>query len=233
MEIKKHKSKSIEGKRHSFFLMGILASLSVILMAFEWTNTDIYYSPPFLSEVLLEDDKIIDYKVIVKPKPKTTVKQKQVSDIIEIVEKDEKDLDTTIKLTAEIDSSIFDPDVKDDTANDEWTEPVVIIKKPVDWAEKMPEYPGGIKELYKHLGEQIKFTECARRNGISGKVFVQFVIEKDGSITDIEILKGLGCGLDENAINAIKTMENWKPGRQGTENVRIRMKLPIRYKLRN
>ena len=228
MKAKKNKSKNLEGKRKSLFLMGALASLSVILMAFEWSNTNLTYIPPsFSKDVAMNDEIIVEMKFkpkpkqISKPEPKRIEKLKVVNKILPT--------DSAIVFTP-----TFIPDfgdVEDDTTDDVDGIGFVAQNLPVGWAEQMPEYPGGLKEMYTHLGKKAKYTFAAKNRRITGEVHVQFVIEKDGSVSNVKILKGLGFGLDKNAMDAIKSFKNWKPGRQGTELVRVRMSIPIKYKL--
>lgn len=97
--------------------------------------------------------------------------------------------------------------------------------------EKMPEYPGGDKARIKYLGENIKYPEAARKKGIQGTVYVTFVVEKDGSITGIRVMRGIGRGCDEEAVRVISTMPNWKPGTQRGKPVRVQYNLPLRFVL--
>ncbi len=97
--------------------------------------------------------------------------------------------------------------------------------------EQNPEFPGGISEMYKYIGSNIKYPSAAQRANVSGKVFVKFVVEKDGSIGDIQVLKGIGFGCDEEATRVIKSMPKWSPGRQNGRNVRVYYTMPISFLL--
>lgn len=97
--------------------------------------------------------------------------------------------------------------------------------------EVMPEYPGGENEMMKFLAENIKYPTAAKENGISGKVFITFVVEKNGLITDVKILRGIGGGCDEEAIKVIKLMPKWKPGTQRGQAVRVQYNVPIKFTL--
>ena len=100
-----------------------------------------------------------------------------------------------------------------------------------DVVETMPEFPGGMDSLMAYLSRTIKYPEEARENGIQGKVYAQFVVQKDGSLSDIKVIRGIGGGCDEEAVNAIKNMPNWKPGTQRGKNVNVRFILPVNFKL--
>jgi TonB family protein len=104
-------------------------------------------------------------------------------------------------------------------------------KKTFTVVEVMPEYPGGVNEMMKFLAENIKYPTVAKENGISGKVYVTFIVEKDGLIGDITILRGIGAGCDEEAIRVIKMMPKWKPGTQRGQAVRVQYNLPIKFAL--
>ena len=97
--------------------------------------------------------------------------------------------------------------------------------------EKSPEYPGGTKEMFQFLGENIKYPEAAVKANVSGKVFVNFVVTSEGEIKDITILKGLGFGADAEAVRVVSQMPRWKPGSQDGKPVNVRYNLPIMFQL--
>jgi|SRR5688572_19776285 len=97
--------------------------------------------------------------------------------------------------------------------------------------ETMPEYPGGEEAMYSFIQKNVKYPSMAKETGIQGKVYVQFVIRKDGSVTNIEVIKGIGGGCDEEAIRVVKLFPKWKPGEQGGKPVDVRMRLPFSFKL--
>jgi periplasmic protein TonB len=97
--------------------------------------------------------------------------------------------------------------------------------------EQDPEYVGGLAEMYKYLYANIKYPAAAVRGNISGKVYLRFVVEKDGSIGAVDLTKGIGFGCDEEAIRVIKSMPKWNPGRQNGKAVRVFFSMPVTYKL--
>ena len=97
--------------------------------------------------------------------------------------------------------------------------------------EVMPEYPGGDKALFKFIGQNIEYPASAKKAGTTGRVFINFVIEKDGNVSNIKIKKGIGDGCDEEAIRVINMMPKWTPGTQRGENVRVAYNLPINFVL--
>jgi protein TonB len=98
--------------------------------------------------------------------------------------------------------------------------------------EQMPEFPEGEEGLFKYLSKNIKYPSMAKDNGISGTVYVTFVVEGNGQITDVKKLRGIGGGCDEEAIRVVKSMPSWKPGKQNGKAVRVQYNLPIKFTLR-
>jgi len=94
-----------------------------------------------------------------------------------------------------------------------------------------PEFPGGMEAFYKYLAENIKYPEQAKKDKIQGKVYISFVVEKDGSISDAKVLRGIGGGCDEEALRVVNAMPKWTPGKMRGEVVRVNYNLPITFKL--
>ena len=97
--------------------------------------------------------------------------------------------------------------------------------------EKMPEFPGGTEAMMKYVAQNVKYPEEAKEKGISGRVFVSFVIEKDGSVSNVEVLRGIGGGCDEEAVRVVKSMPKWTPGMQKGKPVRVNYNMPFFFKL--
>jgi periplasmic protein TonB len=110
----------------------------------------------------------------------------------------------------------------------------IIEKKeePFNFVQEMPSYPGGNRELLKFISENMEYPEIARRAGVSGRVIVRCIVEKDGSLSDIEIVKGIGAGCDEEAVRVCGIIPKWNPGRQNTRPVRVRLMIPFQFILR-
>ena len=104
-------------------------------------------------------------------------------------------------------------------------------EKPFDVVEQMPEFPGGQEALMKFLSESVKYPKEASKDGIQGRVVVQFVVEKDGSISEVEVVKKVNEHLDAEAVRVVNAMPKWKPGKQKGENVRVKYTLPISFRL--
>ena len=109
--------------------------------------------------------------------------------------------------------------------------PPVVVKEPFTIVEEMPQYQGGEKALFRYLASQTKYTIYAREMRAEGKIYIQFVVEKDGSITNAKVAQGLEPGLDRNALETVKNMKKWIPGKQLGQPVRVELILPFDYRL--
>jgi len=99
------------------------------------------------------------------------------------------------------------------------------------FVEEMPSFPGGNEEMMRFFAENIKYPEIAKRAGVEGKVFLSFVVTKQGVIRDPQLAKGIGAGCDEEALRVIRMMPNWKPGKQNGNAVSVRVAIPIVFRL--
>lgn len=97
--------------------------------------------------------------------------------------------------------------------------------------EEMPSFPGGMPALSAYVSEHLKYPEEAKNLRHEGLVLMQFVVEKDGSVSNVEVIRGIGHGCDAEALRVVKAMPAWKPGKQGGKPVRVRQSLPMRFKL--
>lgn len=97
--------------------------------------------------------------------------------------------------------------------------------------EQMPKFPGGEKAMLSYLSNNITYPAAAKKEGIQGRVFVNFIIEKDGRVSEVKILRGIGGGCDEEALRVVSSMPDWEPGMQSGKAVRVSFNLPINFKL--
>ena len=134
------------------------------------------------------------------------------------------------------DDLMIDAEADETTEMDEYI-PIEVDEEIVEEAaiftvvESIPEFKGGRDALYAYLGNNIKYPVMAKESGIQGKVYVTFVVEKDGSITDVKLLRGIGGGCDDEAIRVVGSMPRWKPGKQRGKPVRVQYNLPVRFTL--
>ena len=224
MEAKKSPRADLEGKKLIFRQIGLIVALAVIFLAFEWKTYEKTIEDLGQREVVDIPEEIIPIteqkvKPPPPPPPKQVVKINVVEDDIEIE-----------------DEIIIDAEADEDTEIEEYI-PVEVEEEEVEEAqifmvvESMPEFPGGEPELQKFLYQNIKYPQMAKESGIQGRVFVTFVVEKDGSVTDVRVLRGIGGGCDEEAIRVVQKMPKWKAGKQRGKPVRVQFNLPIKFTL--
>jgi len=123
------------------------------------------------------------------------------------------------------------PKDPDSTMAAKQTGDTILSKGPYMKVEKAPEFPGGIERLYRYLGKNLRYPAAAKENNTQGKVFVTFVVEKDGSLTDIRILKSLSPETDAEAIRLMQACPKWSPGIQNGRPVRVQYSMPVSFSL--
>ena len=223
MKSKKNSEVDIERKKPLLFHIGLVVSLSVVLIAFEWKTFDRTQSTLGQLKVDLEEEEMIPITKQEPPPPPPPPPPQTT--IIEIVEDDEE---------IEEELEIMDTEIDENTEIDivEFVEEVVEEPEIFTIVEEMPSFPGGEAELFKYLGSNIKYPAMARDAGIQGIVYVTFVVKEDGKISDVRVLRGVGGGCDEEAVRVVEKMPSWKPGKQRGKSVRVQYNLPIRFTLR-
>jgi protein TonB len=150
---------------------------------------------------------------------------KVVEDTVESGLATQDDLSTKGNTEAPPEEEIKIEEVKEQVIQQEAPKEIFTV------VEEQPGYPGGDEARIKFLQDNIKYPEEAKELGVSGKVFVTFVVEVDGSITDVRVLRGIGAGCDEEAIRVVKSMPRWVPGKQRGQPVRVQFNLPIKFTL--
>jgi TonB family protein len=155
---------------------------------------------------------------------------------LHMMNKPKRPLKTGIALLSTIMAIVFvvaacSTPASDDQINEITKPEIEPIEDVFTVVEIMPEYPGGMDSLGAFLGRNIKYPVSAKEAGISGTVFVNFIIEKDGSIGEVKTLRGISTDCDNEASRVVRLMPNWTPGKQRGENVRVSFNLPIRFKL--
>ena len=222
MELKKSDGANLEKKKSMFFLIGLVASLAFILVAFEWKVYEVSYSQLGQLKVDLEEEEMIPItRQELKPPPPPPPAPTQ----IEIVE-DEEEIEEEIEIEeTEIDEDTEFEIVEVEEEVEEEPQIFTIV-------EEMPSFPGGEAELFKYLGKSIQYPAMAKDAGISGIVYVSFVVMEDGKINNAKVLRGIGGGCDEEALRVVKSMPSWKGGKQRGKPVRVQYNLPIRFTLR-
>jgi len=227
METRKYPVADIEKSRAIFFEIGLIISLIIIFAAFEWRSIPKYVPVDFdyQAEKITEEIVLITEQKVPPPK----IKAPNTAIIIKVVENDAitEDVDINVEATESTVVHEYVPEVNYQMEEEEELVRVEIFVI----VESMPEYPGGINALYQYISDQISYPTTAKELGIQGKVFVTFVIETDGSVSGVEVLRGIGGGCDEEAVRVVKSLPNWKPGKQRGVPVRVRYNLPVKFTL--
>lgn len=227
MEAKKSSKADLENKKFFFREIGLIVSLVIMFFAF---NIKTYDKQSSKIEITHQSDiaeelipvTVQESKPLPPPPPQQITKISIVENDIEVETEIEIDVEANQETVVK-EYIPYVPVEEDDEIVGEETVFVVV--------ETMPSFPGGMSELMLFLKENIKYPQLARDSGVQGRVFVTFVVEKDGSVTDVRILRGIGCGCDEEAIHVVESMPKWIPGRQRNVAVRVRFNLPIKFTL--
>ncbi len=232
MQVKKSKKADMERYRTIFLEIGAVLALAICLVAFESgeSKTDnAMLSALTIDEVIEEeiDNTIQEEQQPEEPEPEPEPEPEQVIEELVIVEDDVEVAD--ININSEADENTQTQIQIVETIEIEEEEEVA----PVAFAavENKPEYPGGDIELMKYLAQNTKYPPIAKENGVSGRVFVQFVIDKNGNVTQVKTLRGVDPALDAEAIRVVKSMPKWKPGSQRGKPVPVTYQVPINFKL--
>jgi protein TonB len=223
MEAKKSKEANLENKRLGFFFIGLVMIGSFVGMAINFTQA---YIDPYVEKIAqkkVEEEVIFEIQEEEKPEeiePESAPPPPMI-ETIEIVPDDVEvpEIDFTT-LDEEPEEIIID---KPDEA---------IVDEPIlDIAEVEPSFPGGPAAMTAWIQKEVKYPELASEMGEQGIVYVKFVVNKDGSIEQVSIRKGVSDALDKEAIRVVKAMPKWAPGEQAGKPVRVSFTLPISFKL--
>ena len=218
METKKNQALDLERKRMLHFTIGLVLTVAMITVAFEWRspvtpvvdlgNVDVEETAPPIPPTAFEPPE--------PPKPK------KIPVIIKSVDDDVKVDDVQFTLPK------FEDPVSDYIPIEPDDEETIDIHITV---EEQPSFPGGTAKFYQYVASHLKYPKQAIRNQVEGKVYIKFVIDRDGSISDAEVYKGIGEACDEEALRVIKNSPKWNPGKQRGQAVRVQMILPITFQL--
>ena len=225
MEIKKSPQQNLESKKLILRQIGAILALALVFFAFEYKNdgvnsmveVDRWFKSSPVEEVLIT---IQPKPLPPPPPPQPVVKITTTDNLSENV--------PDIVIDASIDDKErlinYYPVMPSEESDDERDLHFIV--------EKMPEFPGGIAAMMHYFNKSIRYPLAAREQNIQGRVFLTFVVEMDGSITNVEVLRGIGGGCDEEAVRVVQEMPNWNPGIQNGKAVRVSFNLPVRFGLR-
>ena len=228
MEPKKNPKADLENRRGLYLEIGLVVILVAALVAFNLKSYDSEEKVQFERQASEEQEEIVIQTQQEELPPPPPPEQPEVTTEFEVVE-DDKEVKNELVVNAE---------VTEETKNIEIT-PVKIEEEEEEEEQQIftvvendPEFPGGMEALYKYLAQNIKYPQLARDNNITGRVYVTFVVERDGSITGCKVLRDIGGGCGAETVRVVKSMPKWTPGKQRGKAVRVQFNLPVNFNLR-
>ena len=228
MELKKSPKADLESKGSTFWLIGLVVALGVSLVAFEWTTKPSKADDLGQIQTQEVEEEIIPITREQEIKPPPPPPPPKVVEVLNIVEDD-------VEIDDELD--IEDSEADDDTVIE--VAPVIETQEEEEEeaaqvfyiVEDMPEFPGGDLALRKYIANAIKYPVIAQENGIQGKVYVTFVVGKDGRVTNAQIARGVDPSIDKEALRVVNSLPTWKAGKQRGKPVNVSYTVPISFVL--
>lgn len=228
MEVKKSPKADLEKGQLTSILMGMIVGLAVMFVGFEWSSTQVTVTKDEgVADVIAEEEVEITRQESAPPPPPPPPAPAAV-EVLTVVDDDVK-LDDVDILSSEDDATAAQTEV--------YTPPAVVEEEEESAqqiftvVETMPEFPGGQAALLSFLAKSIKYPVIAQENGIQGRVSCSFVVNKDGSIVDAEVIRGVDPSLDKEALRVINSMPKWSPGKQRGKPVRVKYTVPVTFRL--
>ena len=227
METKKTPKANLENKRPTWLLVGYVTVLAFMFVAFEWTRDIRVDTSGRIAENVFEQDMEIPLtrqpEVAPPPPPQVT----PINDVLTIIDDDATAEETNFASSEETGEDVVIKHIPV-TVDEE----VVVEDEIFVIVEENPQFPdGGTAGLLQYLGKNIKYPTIPQENGTQGRVTVQFVVNKDGSIVDVKVIRGVDPYLDKEAVRVISTMPKWIPGKQRGVPVRCKFTVPVTFKL--
>jgi len=234
MDVKKSPKASLEDKKSLYIMMGLVMVLSLIYIGFEWTQHEIKVYQQENTNAAVEENTnaaveeeidVVQTQQETPPPPPPPAPE--VVEVINVVDDNVK-VDA-VEINTEDDKNkavVIAAPVTSSAPVEEEDDQVVF-----QVVESMPTFPGGDAALFKYLSDNVKYPVIAQENGIQGRVICQFVVNKDGSIVDVQVVRSIDPSLDKEAVRVIQSMPKWTPGKQRGKAVRVKYTLPVNFKL--
>ena len=229
MEIKKSENANLENKKLLFIEIGLILSLLIVYIALEWTSKETNTAVLEDNTEILIEEEIISTNMETPPPPPAAPKIPVLSDQIDIVD-DEIELEDDMFMNLEDDSSLGVEIMDYVEVEEEAVEEEAI---PFQLVEEKPSFQGGdANQFSKWVNSRLVYPEIAKENGVSGRVTLQFTVEKDGSVTKVRVLRGVDPSLDKEAVRVVSMSPKWKPGKQRDRAVPVTYTFPVIFQLR-
>lgn len=226
MERKKSKKADLENKKGMYVQIGLVVTLSVILIGFEWTTKEKEDTDTsMVSSIAMEDEMVVTRRNP-PPEPKK-IELPKVAEVLEIVEDDIEIEDFDFDMEVDDETDYVFTMITDDGEEEVAEEQIFYI------VEDMPTFNGGdpAVEFRNYISKNLEYPEIAAENGISGKVIVQFAVNAQGRVVDAVILRSVDPALDKEAIRVVMGSPPWTPGKQRGKAVKVMFTFPINFVL--
>ena len=229
MEIKKTEKANLENKKLLFTEIGLIISLLIVFIAFEWTQAEVTVSNLEDTTEVITEEEIIPITQETPPPPPSAPKIPILSDQIDIVDDEielEDDMFMNLEDNADLGVEIMDyVEVEEEVVEEEAI--------PFQLVEEKPSFQGGdANQFSKWVNSRLVYPEIAKENGVQGRVTLQFTVEKDGSVTKVKVLRGVDPSLDKEAVRVVSQSPKWKPGKQRDRAVPVTYTFPVIFQLR-
>ncbi|MBE6196496.1 MAG: energy transducer TonB [Rikenellaceae bacterium] len=227
MELKKTPKADLQNKRGLLLEIGLVISLALVIGAFAYTPKEHRIEQIDQEVIVVEEEMMEVTRQDQKPPeaPKKT-EMKVIADMLSIVKND-------AKITTDVEFADFDEDTEI-IQEVEVEEEEIVDDQPFLTVETMPSFQGGdLLKFRNWVQSKVRYPQIAQENGISGRVVLSFVIERDGSLTNIVVLQSPDRSLSEEAIRVLNQSPKWSPGKQRNQAVRVKYTLPVEFRIQN
>jgi protein TonB len=228
MEQKKSEKVDLERRKGMYLEIGLVVALSIILIGFEWTKGEEKEDNTEMVQEIQFEDEMMQITRREEPKPEPKPELPKVAEVLDIVDDD-------VQIDEDFD---FDMEATEDTEYDFTTmipqEDEEIEEEEVFYiVEDMPTFNGGdpAVEFRKYIAQNLRYPEIAAENGISGRVIVQFAVNKNGQVVDAVVMRSVDPALDKEAVRVVMSSPKWTPGRQRGKPVKVLFTFPINFVL--
>lgn len=227
MEQKKSEEANLQSKKFTFLEIGLVLTLLAIWGVFEFTTKAENGAIQNNYIACGGDDDLIDI-IVTRPEPPQPPAPpvRKIADIIEVTNDPETICDDPIDAEIDVDGAVQIEELPVISCTDEVVEEEEVHIFVI--AEEMPEFRGN---LLKYVAEHVVYPEVAKENDIQGTVYIGFVINEKGKVTDVTLVRGVDPILDKEALKVVENLPDWKPGKQSGKNVKVRMNIPIKFQL--
>ena len=230
MEVKKSAKANLEDKKLLLREIGLVVALLVVLGACQWSSKEKSTETLQADNFVVVEEEMVPITTDVPPPPPEAPKEPVVSDIIDIVDDDIK-VDNTLLLSTEDEGLAIT--VKDYVAESTYVEEEIEEEVPFAIVEHKPKFQGGDQnDFTKWVFNNIVYPEIAKENGVQGRVILQFTVDKDGSVKNVKVLRGVDSSLDKEAVRVVSSSPKWEPGRQRDKPAKVTFVFPVIFQLR-